>query len=246
MINKKSYPLFFLKDVKLLFQQVRQVAEENNDILEITKNEPMEIIIKDSAKDSDFEFTVFNPQRDVNKVKYTIQFNPTNSQKLDIHKNTTTPEEVVRLLNHWIGLIKEYNLIDLTPEERILNKYEDEFYDSFETYEEFEIIDEGADVDPYDLRTQLKIDTFLSNAIHILKQDEEENKLLIEEAIELKNDLPRLTKKGTVKKLSKLFAKVRQKSLTLLKEFIEEAKKELFKRMIDGSFESLGKYIDEA
>lgn len=238
MINKKSHPLFFLNEVKLLFQQIRKIAEENNDILEITKNEATEILIIDAAKDSNFEFHVFNPQILVQKVNFTIQFNPINSQKLDTHKNTTSAQYVIENLKHWIKLIREYNAIDLTPEERILNEYEKEFYD------EFEIVDEDADVAPYDLDRQIKIHNFLLHAIEILKKDEGENKLLISEAIELKTDLPKLTKRSTVKRLSKFFAKVRQKSLPLLKELFVEARKELFKRMISGGFDNVGKYID--
>lgn len=238
MIDKRQYPLFFLQDVKKLFQDLREVTIKNNDVLEVIKNEETEIIIKDIAKDSKFEFTVFNPQIDVNKVKYTIQFNPTNSQQLGTHKTTTTPEEVIRLLNHWIGLIKEYNSIDLTPEERILNEYEREFYD------DFEIIDEDADFKPYNLETQIKIHNFLLNAINILKEDEKENLQLIREAVNIKNDLPNLTKKSTVKRLSKLFALLRQKSLPLLKKVYQEAEKELFKRAIGGGWDYVGKLID--
>ncbi|MCX2741705.1 hypothetical protein [Pontibacter anaerobius] len=238
MIDKRKYPLFFLQDVKKLFQDVRKVTIKNDDVLEVIKNEETEIIIRDIAKDSDFEFAVFNPQKDVNKITYTVQFNPTNSQKLDIYKTNTTAEEVIKLLNHWIGLIREYNSIDLTPEERILDEYEKEFYD------DFEIVDEDADIKPYNLETQIKIHNFLLNTINILKENEKENLLLIKEADSIKNDLPNLTKRSTVKKLSKLFAQLRQKSLPLLKKVYQEAEKELFKRAIGGGFDYVGKLID--
>ncbi|WP_157593187.1 hypothetical protein [Rufibacter tibetensis] len=238
MINKKEYPLFFLRDVKSLMQQTREFVKVNDDVLVITKNEEFEITIKDSAKDSNFEFSIFKPYILENRVNYTVQFNPINHLRLDIHKVNTTSEFVIDHLKKWTRIIKEYNLIDLSPEEKILSEYEREFYD------EFEIVDEDADVLPYNLETQVKIHAFLLHAVNVLRKDEEENSALIIEASDLQNDLPNLTKKNTVKRLSKFFAKVRQKSLPLLKEILVEGKKEIFKRMISSGFDNVVSLID--
>lgn len=238
MINKKEYPLILLQNIEKLFQEVRKIADSNNDIIRIAINDELKISLEDKTEYSNFSFTISQPKYEKSKVEYHIEYNPKNSTSLDSLKAFTDHRTVLNNLNIWLNLLRGYDRINLTPEEKILNEYEKEFYD------EFEIIDEDADIKPFDLNRQLIIHNFLSHTIEILDRDNGDYSELKEEAKELKENIPRLTKKTTIKKLSRLLAKIRQKSLPLLKEILDVAKKELYKKAVSGGFKMIGHFID--
>ncbi len=237
MINKKDYPLVLLKEVQKLYKEIRELASDNDDIIEITKNEEFEITLQDRSENSNFSFKINNPRYERGKVEFIIEYNPRNGQILSPLKTSSPYQQVLNHLNIWIKLLREYDTIYLSPEEKILQNYEEEFYT------EFEIIDEDAEIQSYDLKTQTIINNFLVLSIEVLKKNDNENILLIEEAESLKDDLTKLSKKATVKRLSRFFALIRQKSLPLLKEIFELGKKELFKRALNGGFDFLGHFL---
>lgn len=238
MINKKNHTLILLQTVERLFKRIRTFVEVNNDILELTKNEPFELEIEDKSKYSDFKFSVSNPtQNSSNKIIFEAEFNPTNSTSLASRKVPTEENSIVTLLEQWTNLIKAYNKTELSAEESILNEYEQEFYANFE------ILDEDADTKPFELEKQVIIHNYFVNVIHILKQNEEENADLIKEAEEIKEEIPSMTKRTTLKRISGFFAKVRKKSLPLLKEVLELGRKEVFKRGIKFLLDNFGDWI---
>ncbi len=238
MINKKKHTLILLQTVEKLFKRIRTFVEVNSDILELTKNEPFELLIEDKSKYSDFQFSVSNPtQNNSNKIIFEAEYNPTNSVSLATKKVPTEENSIVTLLEKWTNLIKAYNKTELSAEESILNEYEQEFYANFE------ILDEDADTKPYELEKQVIIHTYFVNVIHLLKQNEKENADLIKEAEEIKDNIPSMTKRTTVKKISGFFAKVRKKSLPLLKEVLELGRKEVIKRGIKFLLDNFGEWI---
>ncbi|MBC8755506.1 hypothetical protein H2O64_12585 [Kordia sp. YSTF-M3] len=56
---------------------------------------------------------------------------------------------------------------------------------------------------------------------------------MIKEAELIKSEIPNMTKKVTVRRISGFFANVRKKSLPLLKQILELGKKEVFKKGIN-------------
>ncbi len=238
MINKKKHTLILLQTVERLFKRIRTFVEVNNDILELTKSEPFELVIEDKSKYSDFKFSVSNPtQNSNNKIIFEAEFNPSNGTSLASRKVATEENSIVTFLEQWTNLIKAYNKTELSADESILNEYEQEFYANFE------ILDEDADTKPYELEKQVIIHNYFVNIIHILKQNEEENADLIKEAEEIKDEIPSMTKRTTVKRISGFFAKVRKKSLPLLKEVLELGRKEVFKRGIKFLLDNFGDWI---
>lgn len=235
MINKKEYSLLLLQTVERFFKKVREFVLENSDILELTKNESFELIIKDKSQHSPFKFLISNPRQDTrNKILFNAEFNPQNSSSTAIRKTTAEDKLIFSFLEQWTKLIRQYNKISLTPEESILYEYEKEFYDNFE------LLDEDADTHPYELAKQIMINNYFVHVIQVLKVNENDNIELIKEAEDIKDNIPHMTKKTTVKRISRFFAKVRKKGLPLLKEIIEMGKKELFKRAITAGFDMIG------
>ncbi|MFV0593479.1 MAG: hypothetical protein ACK5M7_19060 [Draconibacterium sp.] len=234
MVNKKDYSLLLIQTVERLFNRTRKFVEENSDILELTKNNAFELLIEDKSKQSTFKFLIYRPsQSSTNKIHFNVELNPTNSVVLSPSKYTTEEKSVTTLLESWTKLIRQYNDINLTPEESILNEYEKEFYDNFE------LLDEDADTHPYGLEKQIILHNYFGHVIKLLQTNEIENSELIEEAKEIKENIPKMTKRTTVKKISRFFAMVRRKSLPLLKELLETGKKELFKKAITGGFDMI-------
>lgn len=234
MINKKNYSLLLIQSVERLFTKTRKFVEDNSDILELTINNSFELLIEDKSKKSTFKFSISNPTQDArNRILFNAVFNPTNIVILSQKKHTTEEKSIFALLESWTKIIRQYNDISLTPEESILNEYEKEFYDNFE------LLDEDADTHPYELEKQIILNNYFVQVIKFLQLNEEENSDLIKEAEEIKENIPKMTKKTTVKKISSFFAKVRRKSLPLLKELLEVGKKELFKKVITSGFEMI-------
>jgi len=232
MVNKKDYSLLLIQTVEQLFTKTRKFVEKNSDILELTKNNAFELLIEDKSKQSTFKFLIYRPsQSSANKILFNVELNPTSSVSLVSTRYTTEEKTVTTLLEAWTKLIRQYNDIHLTTEDSILNEYEKEFYDNFE------LVDEDADTNPYELEKQIILHNYFGNVIKLLQTNEIENSELIEEAKEIRENIPKMTKRTTVKKISRFFAKVRRKSLPLLKELLDAGKKELFKRAITGGFD---------
>ncbi|WP_157560135.1 hypothetical protein U8527_20770 [Kordia algicida OT-1] len=215
-------------------KKARSFTESNSDILELTKNGAFELIIEDKSNLSDFKFSISEPlQNGSNTIVFKLDYNPTNSILTNPRSVRTQENSVMTCLEEWTELIRSYNEVNLTPEEHILNEYEKEFYTNFE------IIDEDADSKPYELDKQIIIHNYFTNVIKLLKVDEEENQELIQEAEIIQSEIPNMTKKVTIKRISNFFAKVRKKSLPLLKEILELGKKEVFKKAVNFLIEGM-------
>ena len=238
MINKKEYPLALVKTIEQLYSSIRSHVSNNSDILEITQDEGLMIKIVDSSKHSNFEFVVSNPKFNNRKAIFTVEHIPENTASLKKKSLSTVPDSVLKTLKGWTAWIREYNKASLTADDKILNEYENEFFQNFE------LLDEDADINPFELEKQIIIHNYIVHVVQILEKNKEENSKLIAEANELKDNIPNLTKRKTVKKLSRFFANVRKKSLVLLKEILVEAKKELYKRAIKGGFDFVGELLN--
>ena len=238
MINKKDFPLVHIKNLDSFYPKIRSIIEKNKDILLVEKDDNLTIILKDIDPNSKFYFKIFDPIFENNKTFYNIECNPYSSTTLNGYKNEKIEaNSIFTLLETWTNLIKTYNSISLSDEDRILKEYENEFYEGFK------IIDEDANTKPYDLKVQIIIQNFMTNSIELLSKNENDNSDLIEEATILKENIPKLTKQQTAQNLSRFLAKVRIQSLSLLKEILELGKKELFKRFITGGFDFITNMI---
>ncbi|RDV13038.1 hypothetical protein DXT99_21930 [Pontibacter diazotrophicus] len=237
-INKKDYPLVLLKAVQKMHEDVRAFVEENISVVEITRETDFEIDITDVDTESNFKFLISNPKYANQNVSILVVYSPESIESTAPRRFNIIDKSLLEHLTYWVKLVRSYDNIRTTKEEKVLREYEEEFFDKFE------IIDEDADVKPYNLEIQLAFDKFLTHTIKVLEEDKEENQPLIDEATDFKENLTKLTKKETIRRLSKLFAKVRQKSLSLVNKIFEEAKKEGLKRLIGGGFDSIGGLLE--
>jgi len=231
MIDRRTLPLEQLKQMSAVYTQVRDIIKENNDVFQIIHQDELSMEIIDTSRNSKFRFKLDNPKYENNKTIYRVTHNPSSSASIKDRNSSVPSESIEKFLNRWISYIRAYNDVKLIPDDDILYEYEQEFY------ENFEILDEDADIKPYELEKQIIIYNFISASIAILERNPSNNDDLIIEAVEIRDNLQHWTKRKTVRKISKFFAKTRKKSLTILKEILIEGKKELYKRAINGGFD---------
>lgn len=233
MINKKKLPLKLAQDIHVLYDEVRSYARTKNDLITIKEDKELKLLLIDNDLQSDFYFTVSDPSFSGDKSYFNIEFVPAHTTSLKPHKTSTNAAGVMASIKGWIDLIEKYNTINLTPNELLINQYEDEFFSGFE------IIDDDAEFISFDFPRQLLIQNFLHRTIEILNDDTSDNSEIIIEVNELKDNIQNFTKKIIVRKLSRIFAIVRKKSLVLCKKILIEAGNELFEKAISISVESV-------
>lgn len=236
---KKKFPLTVLADWKHIINEVNESVNTNSNIVKLSERESASLKVEDL--ESHFYFMVSNPQQanDGTSV-FSTSYAPHNRQKINSIKYELKTDEVISHFNHWLGMIEEYENITLTEEEEITKQYINEFFD------EFEIIDEDADLKAYDLNRQLLLLNYIQHIEDNIKNFAPENSKseLLEETINFKEELPKLTKRKTIRKLSELLAKLRKNGLEVLKEVWTEGKKEIIKRGLKQILDNVDKSVD--
>ena len=227
---KKSIPLYILENLHPLI-----IA--NLSLVHVIKDQNTLLTVVDNDADSDFHFKVIKQDLKNAKILYLIEVKPFNSISLTTTGAVIEMQQVVEKLNAWLSLLKAYNEIPTAYDDPITKAYEDEFR------QVLEIVDEDADTTPFKLSQQLFLLEYLHDVNEKLedlkegKNQEELNKLseLQSEIDNLQKDLPKLTKKGTIRRLSKFWAKAQKTSLTIIKEIFVSVTAELTKRLLIGN-----------
>ena len=126
--------------------------------------------------------------------------------------------------NAWVSLIKRYENLDF--EDPILKKYDSEIF------EYFKILEDDADIDPFNIEQQVLLLRYLEKIEKIIEKEKIEIdglNFLIEES---KLSVTKESKNLVMRRISKILAKTRKSSLQLFKDFLEVFKKEMLKEAI--------------
>ena len=237
--NKKVVPLVVLRDVKELLRSLRKLTDECGDSVMITEGKET-IIVEDKDPTSSFFFKVegFSVD-DRGIVSYNVSYAPINELKIETYIASMTSEGLIPRFKRWLSYIQEYNLTILGREDKYEKLYEEEFTDLFE------IVDSDADVAPFDVIKQIFLDNYLKSAINLLENGNTDTDIsdVIAQLKSVKNDIPNASKKNIIRGLSKGFAKLRKKSIPLLKEILKEFQKELIKRGISWGLDHTDKIL---
>jgi hypothetical protein len=189
---------------------------------------------EDKIEESDFYFQINSYNFNNNEFQYLITYHPTNENTLNGKTRSLNFASLETNFKNWGNVLKLFNETEYFNDDPTTTYYTKEFYD------EYQLIEEDADINPFDIRRQILIDNYLENSLKFLEKYEDiNNEDLSEvknEALELRKNLTNLSKNAVVLKLAKFWAISRQKGLPILKEiFFELAKdivKELGKKMI--------------
>ena len=237
---KKDYPLSMLRDLQKLSKEFKKLAFQNSDIIEEVKEVDYIIYLRDKEHPS-FFFSVSNPNQTSDFRSY---FNFTYLPQSDVtFTRASFNNDITQILDNfqrWVKFIREYNSITLNEKDFIINQYEKEIFD------EFEIVDDNSYTHPFEHDRQIAIYNLLENIeFELRKQIKDENAQdVIADVQELKETLQKLTKQNVIKKLSKIFAQIKMNGLKLFKEVVTETRKEIIKRVVNGSFDEIGNLIN--
>ncbi len=241
-MQKKDYPLSLLKDISKLLKEFQKLLFENEDIIEAVDHEKYLVFFRDKEHHS-FYFHVSNPNqtsdhRTFFNFTYLPQSDVTLTNKTSFNNDFTT---VVQNFNIWIQLLRQYNEINLTEEDYITKQYEEELYN------DFEILDEDAHINPFEHEKQVfvyKLLTYIETVLQEKANGEVEIQQIISETQDLKSNVQNLTKKNVVRRLSRILAKVKKHGIKLFQDVLNEGKKEIIKKALNGSFDEIGNWIN--
>jgi len=223
-IPKKRVPLAFLEILKPEKLKNIHPVEDDKAIM----------CLHDKEAGTGFYFRIIS--EDPNSHRFLTEINPPSKNSTTVLKVEEQVAPLIGRLNSWIELIDSYGKIETIYDDPIIKSYEAEFE------EKFEIIDEDADVAPFNLEQQNYLDSYLEHVkkqMNLLKagknEDEQREFTEIEnEAILLQKELTKENKKEIVKKLSRILAKARKIGLEVFKQVAIDILSEVGKRMLMG------------
>lgn len=239
-INKYNYPLNVATEIEFFLTQIRSIEYQNRDRLRrIYKKGKDDLIIGfEFIHFPGFYFAVENNYSQNKKVMFYTSSCPASRSDSGENSGFFTSIGILTLFGKWLDILDQYEEISLTDEERMDKAAEEDFF------EYFDVTDEEANT-YFDFEKQILIYRLLE---YIEKSVEEHaaEKDIIEiksEINQLKEGLQNETRRGTVKKLSRLFAKIKKKGIKLVMEIFKEGKKEIIKRIVSGGLDDAGKMI---
>ena len=134
--------------------------------------------------------------------------------------------------------MKRYETVNSFFDDPIIQSFSDEYF------AEFEIIDEDADVNPFNTHQILILDEHLEILYskidkYITLDNESQMESIKSDIRELQKNLTSKTKKWVIRNLSNIWAKMTKQSTLFLKEFLIEAKKTIIRESIKYVLERL-------
>lgn len=228
MRKKKDLPLVILKAlqpfVKLKGEKFNVVDPEN-----------YLLKVEDKEEDSSFHFIIERYQKSDNSSTFLFLMSrsPKNENENKAYQTWVEIQNLTSQFDQWIKLLDEYESIDSFYDDPILNSYYEEFFN------EFEIVDEDADVSPFNTKQILLIDEYLEkleNKLDEYKTQENQTKIteIQSDIVILRENLTTKSKKWIIDKVSKIWAKIAKSGTKFIKEFLTESKKEIIKQGIKG------------
>lgn len=219
--SKKDFPL-------TVHQNLNQLRTEFSKNFKSASPEMPLMVFKDTDEYSSFYFQINSFSKENNDFIYRIAYKPKSQDDLEGHTSTLKFDELYRRIKNWIATIQHF---DQTPhffEDHITESYAKEYFD------EYKILEDDADTEPFDFKRQLLIDQYLENSVKFLEKYQNKNANIdlvepIEIAITLRANLTTLTKNEVIQRLSKFWAVARKKGLPIIKEVFFELAKELIK-----------------
>lgn len=226
---KKDLPLTVLQTIEPLMNEVSKllkVGDSGQDLLRIDDSDPR----------SEFYFKIIKYSDQGQKLN--IEFKPMNGNNVDVCSLQIQLGELKPHFTNWKSCIAAYEQVKIF-DDPILRQYQEEFENN--VY----LVDEDADRTTYDLKTQFRIEEYLTTyqqKLNEFKTTDNEGHIeeISKEIEELKNNQTRLTKKKVIERLARIWAKTRKIGLSLLKDVYETTKEEVIKMLISGQFERLG------
>ena len=211
-------PLEITGAAKSGFNQLRNVARLNSEIMLIDKDKDLQFHLKGLGDNSDYFFRVNTPFKENGKVLFTAHYLPYNNAEIKANSYKGEIKTILNVLNNWKTIIYELDTISVHPEDEIEQQYKEEFE------EWFQIVEEDADTKAFSAKQQLLIQNVIEKSIPLLLQEGiKEDDPIIEKATWLKLNLGRLTKKQVIYQVKELFVPLRKMGMKTIKKVYDVA-----------------------
>jgi hypothetical protein len=159
---------------------------------------------------------------------------PINENDNGIKKNWIDIKNLESQFKNWLGLLDQYETIESFFDDPIIKSNAGKFY------QKFDIIDENADVETFDLEQQLFLEEYLDNSrkkLEKLKKGKTKDKIieieiLENETEEIKSALTIESKKRIMIRLSKFWGRAQKTGLQVIKEIFVNVSTELMKKLL--------------
>lgn len=220
--RKKNLPITVLKALEPfvgLESRLFQVLDPGECLLHV----------KDIEDESSFYFKIGGFELKKGKIVLDFDYRPANFNMLGSRGGFIDPKDIKIYFDSWVKLLEEYDKVSTFYDDPILNSYEEGYYN------EYKIIDEKADKEPFDPAYVLVLDEYFENMdISLQPYISEENNAwavaIQEDILEVRNNLTQKPKNWIIRKMARIYAKFTKQGVPLLKEFVIEGKKELIKK----------------
>ncbi len=234
-MDVRKYPLVILTNWRNLLIEIRGIVNSNENHIHKTIDDGETIEVRDRT--SRFYFRVFDPQFDNRKnVLFQVSYAPGSSVETKPDSAIWVLESVRSNLGIWLTRIKQYDDMVLLPEDEFLKQQETKIFHEFE----LDILDEDADVTVYDIPRQLFFYRYLEFVEAKLDGLEDPGaKAVLAEIASLKDSLPRISKRRTIKWLSKIIALSHKRGIKFLQEVWDVGRKEIIKAGLKGAYNNL-------
>ena len=254
-LDKNSYSLFILKGIEAIQITLDDLEMQHENMVERIQNstaidgafygEGFNIVFYISFvpknKALKFNFDVYGIKESFwGGVQYCFSFNPQSESDIGRYKGAGNLQEVIHKFENWVRIVSGYNNVKVSKEDTFLATATDQFY------EEFKIVDDDADTNPFSNDQQFSLYKFLD----FMKQKVEESMLdetkvkeILDDIKFLQESLASSTKKKVIKCLANLFAKTKALSIKLLLDIFDVAKKEIIKKILYGGLEEINNVI---
>lgn len=235
---KKKTPLAILEQMELLITEFKEFVKADF-------NSPNYKIL-DSHPDSDFFYEILGSENASNRWLVKIKVKPQRKESTKEIVKDILMSELTNSFKTWLGLVKQSTELKSIYDDPIIESYNKEFL------HEFQLIDEDADVAPFNLIQQLSINQHLNSIIQCLdaykesasESDKIELLVIEAESIELKKTFTKLTKRQTFKKLARIWSLCRKYGIDLFQSIQKEGKEQIAKIIVSQSIEFIKGIIE--
>lgn len=191
------------------------------------------IRFKGSSIDSNFFFNIKSHKKINNTNQILISYQPHNEESVESKSAWINCNNIKGHFDLWQRIIGGYSEIKTVFDDPILKSNTEKFL------QKFEIIDENAEFETFDLEQQIFLEEYLENSKEKLKQLKKnqttekviEIEILEKETDEIKNVLTTEPKTKIMARLSKFWGRAQKTGLQVIKEIFVKVAVELGKNL---------------
>ncbi|MBW4971623.1 hypothetical protein KZY98_14250 [Croceibacter atlanticus] len=230
MNKKKKLPITILKSLESFVN----LTGEKFKIIDPKEN-LLHVLDIDST--SDFYFKIEKYEKKQNgSFQFLMNRKPTNEHENGNHRTWIDIKNLEPQFKSWINLLDQYETIESFFDDPIVKSNAERFF------QKFDIIDENADKETFDLEQQLFLEEYLINSRKKLeklkkgktKEQVIEIEILENETEEIQSALTVESKKKIMVRLSKFWGRAQKTGLQVIKEIFVSVTAELAKRLMLG------------